>query len=117
MPRFVVLHHVLPPDSARPTHWDLLLERGEALASWALAVAPRAGAEIRAEALADHRLAYLDYEGPVSGNRGTVSRWDEGTYEPLAISPERLEVELAGRRLIGRAVLTKDAEGWRFRLA
>ena len=31
--------------------------------------------------LPDHRKHYLDYEGEVSGDRGTVSRIDSGTYE------------------------------------
>ena len=37
---------------------------------------PAPGVEMIAEALGDHRLDYLDYEGPVSGDRGLVSRWD-----------------------------------------
>ena len=36
--------------------------------------------------LPDHRKHYLDYEGEISGNRGTVARIDAGTYEQL--SPE-----------------------------
>ena len=41
------------------------------------------GKEIRCVAtrLPDHRLAYLEYEGPVSGNRGVVRRIDSGKYE------------------------------------
>ena len=37
--------------------------------------------EMDAEVLPDHRLAYLDYEGPISGDRGSVTRWDRGTYD------------------------------------
>ena len=33
-----------------------------------------------------HRRAYLEYEGEVSGNRGTVKRIERGTYEPLGAS-------------------------------
>jgi hypothetical protein len=32
--------------------------------------------------LADHRLAYLDYQGPISGRRGRVTRVASGTYVP-----------------------------------
>ena len=36
--------------------------------------------------LEPHRRAYLEYEGEVSGNRGTVKRIERGTYEPLGAS-------------------------------
>ena len=49
------------------------------LKTWACREPPQAGVEIPCEALADHRLAYLDYEGPISGGRGSVTRWDRGT--------------------------------------
>ena len=58
-----------------------MLEQDGVLRTWALAEEPAAQAEIAAEALGDHRLDYLEYEGPVSGDRGSVSRWDEGEYE------------------------------------
>ncbi len=83
MPRFVVLRHETPPGHERPTHWDFMLEAGGVLRTWALAEAPCRGRAIAAEELAEHRLAYLEYEGDVSGGRGSVVRWDAGTYEVL----------------------------------
>ena len=68
----------------------------------------------------DHRLAYLDYEGPVSGGRGSVTRWDQGTYELEHHSDDELAVVLAGRRLAGRATLCRlggEHLRWEFRLA
>jgi hypothetical protein len=112
MPRFAVLRH----DSPRGTHWDFLLEMGSALRTWALPQAPEPGAELICEALPDHRLAYLDYEGPVSGQRGSVARWDRGTYEVCRQSDRELVVELCGEKLSGRVVLDRlaDAPGrWR----
>ena len=44
------------------------------------AAAARAGRGFPAEALPDHRLIYLEYEGPISGDRGTVVAWDRGEY-------------------------------------
>jgi hypothetical protein len=35
---------------------------------------------VDAQRIADHRLAYLEYEGPISGGRGTVRRLDGGSY-------------------------------------
>jgi hypothetical protein len=101
MPRFVLLYHECPPDYVRSSHWDLMLEAGDALRTWAVAKLPRdwraaweRSAEIAAdcpaladsnlvaaEQLGDHRLAYLQEEGPLSGNRGSVRRIDAGTYE------------------------------------
>lgn len=39
------------------------------------------GRRIRADRLADHRTLYLNYEGPISGNRGSVTRVATGRYE------------------------------------
>jgi len=116
MSRFAVLRH----DSPRGLHWDLLLEMGETLKTWALSQPPTAAVEIACEALPDHRLAWLDYEGPVSGDRGWVVRWDQGTYQIERQSEEELIVVLAGQWLVGRASLRRvpDQPGqWRFVLA
>jgi hypothetical protein len=104
MPRFVLLTH----DHPFP-HWDLLLEAGVICRTWRLLEEPAMGKSVPAEPIADHRLYYLDYEGPVSEDRGTVSRWDHGTYTPLAETDEQFEVELAGKRLRGRCLLQRMA--------
>jgi len=115
--RFVVLKHTTPADSARPTHWDLMLETDGVLRTWALPAEPAASETMIAESLADHRLAYLDYEGPIAGNRGDVARWDQGTWKLLALSEDQLMAELLGHRLIGRLTLARDghaSQRWRF---
>jgi hypothetical protein len=116
MPRFVVLEH----DSPRGRHWDLMLQIGPTLATWALASPPEPGRPIPAEPLADHRLAYLEYEGPLSGVRGTVARWDTGVYRLERRNEAELVVVLEGGKLRGRATLTRpqDPSGrWTFLLA
>ncbi len=95
MPRFVILAHDWPEP-----HFDLLLEAGPVLRAWRLGGVPGA-VPIPAEPNADHRLLYLDYEGPVSGERGTVTRWDAGTFEWLEDGP-RVVVGLRGAKLAGR---------------
>jgi hypothetical protein len=80
MPRFVILLHVTPPESERGTHYDLMLEQDGKLLTWAIAEWPRAGLKLAATRLPDHRPSYLDYEGPISGNRGEVTRVDAGEY-------------------------------------
>jgi hypothetical protein len=115
MPRFVVLRHEFPVDHPRATHWDLMLEWGTKLRTWALAEEPFSDVETEAEPLADHRLEYLDYEGPVSGNRGSVVRWDSGEYRLQASDDGLVDAVLAGKRLRGRLRLCKVPEShfWR----
>ena len=95
-------------------HWDFMLESGGILRTWALAEEPAADRAIAAEALADHRLEYLEFEGPVSGGRGVVARWDRGACEVVCASPNGLELNLAGERLTGRARLSRGGTGWVF---
>jgi hypothetical protein len=116
MPRFVVLEHAPGPNSRASLHWDLMLESGGVLRAWALARPPGTGGPIAAEALADHRLAYLEYQGPLTEGRGAVRRWDEGTYAIVAESPLEIVIELQGNRWSGRAVLRReraDDRHWR----
>ena len=113
MARFVVLRH----DSPRGLHWDFMLEVGPALRTWALSRLPEPGEEVECESLPDHRPAYLDYEGPVSEGRGTVVRWDAGTFEIRSESEVELVVELHGWRLTGPVRLRRASDssaGWRF---
>lgn len=115
MPRFVVLEH----DSPRGLHWDLMLHQGAALATWALPQPPDAPGPLPAERLPDHRLAYLDYEGPVSGDRGQVVRWDTGSFELVNQSDDQWTVVFQGQRLRGEMVLRRlsgEVSMWEFRL-
>lgn len=117
--RFVVLRHEMPPGAPRAAHWDLMLEAGETLRTWALAQEPTGGNPLAATELPPHRLAYLDYEGPVSGDRGQVSRWDQGTYRISSESHDHLIVEIAGTRLRGIASFKRLAgnDQWLFRFS
>ena len=103
MPRFVILLHELPPGHQRATHWDFMLEDGETLKTWALEEELQPGGEACAQQLADHRLDYLEYEGPISGGRGRVSRWDEGDFQWIEKTDTRLSVLLDGQRHSGVA--------------
>ncbi len=118
MPRFVILRHEPSDGSIRPLHWDFMVEQGETLRTWALAEEPTPNRCIAAESLADHRLAYLDYEGPIAGNRGYVTRWDRGEYTIEESTPEKLVLTVHGEELIGRVevMLTADSEtaAWRW---
>jgi DNA polymerase Ligase (LigD) len=110
MPRYVILQHDHPT-----LHWDFMLETGQALRTWRLASSPAAGQEISATSLGEHRLMYLDYEGPVSGNRGTVAQWDRGEFEALESDEPCIVVRLRGRRLHGTATLKRAGAAWCWR--
>lgn len=121
--QFVILHHQLPPDSDRPSHWDLMLEHHGQLATWALERAPSAinhsphPESIPARQLDPHRLEYLHYQGPVSGGRGTVTRYDAGECDWSWPQPAAAVGTLRGQRLHGQFQLTANTDdplNWTF---
>jgi hypothetical protein len=129
MPRFVLLYHRCPPEYKRASHWDLMLESGDVLRTWALGELPRGwcGAHSRtvavdesctelapadsvaAELLGDHRRDYLQIEGPLSGNRGSVVRVDEGTYRTECQQANSWRVTLMGEHSSGAITLKRTA--------
>lgn len=114
MGRFVLLRHECPPGFGKPSHWDLLLEDGDALLAWSFEALPAAGEPIAALKLPDHRRMYLDYEGPLTGDRGEVRRADGGDFSWLDRLPSRLRFQLRGRVLLGQFVMEEQANDlWR----
>lgn len=87
-----------------------MLEMGTVLRTWRLAAPPGQYDCIAATAVFDHRLLYLDYEGPISGGRGQVVRWDGGTFTGEVQDAEQVVVHLAGERLRG-VLRLKHTEG------
>ncbi len=88
--RFVLLHHDWPE-----SHWDFLADLApgsDRIATWSLDT-PLENLQTsgRAQKLADHRRFYLDHEGPVAGNRGTLKRIKTGMAELSRASPEIFE--------------------------
>jgi hypothetical protein len=75
--RYVVLHHT----GIDKPHFDLMLETapGSLLATWRLPRWP-VDEQLPIDKLAAHRRDYLEYEGPLTGNRGEVRRVLAGTY-------------------------------------
>lgn len=110
MGRTVLLHHQLPDGSS---HFDWLMERPDSDRLISFRVGERidtlvggsaAGGEVRrfaAEAMPDHRREYLEYEGPISGGRGMVSRVAAGSADWVMRSADAIAVILdfgSGRR-------------------
>ena len=102
MPRFVVLEHYW-----QGTHWDVMFESGDVLRTWAVDLRIAPDVDLPARALPDHRLAYLEFEGPISGGRGMVRRIDQGTYETIEWGDELVRVRLWGAQLFGEAELRR----------
>jgi hypothetical protein len=97
-----------------------MLEAGGLLQTWVLSELPHDWQDLKgldiadsnsvaAEQLADHRLAYLDYEGPVSGDRGAVKRLDFGSYVTREQTPGRWLIDLAGQAIRGEIELQRTA--------
>lgn len=106
MPRYVILEH----DHPFP-HWDLMLEAGQTLRTWRLLEKPTPGRTVPAEDLAEHRKLYLDFEGPLSGERGRVNRIDAGIFTWREDSEDQVVVEMEGGEYRGRLELTRSVDG------
>ena len=102
MPRYVILQH-----DWNGMHYDLMLEQVEVLKTWRLASPIQAGRQ-EAILLPDHRLEYLIYEGPISRDRGKVSRVAEGNYEATLVTEQCWKIELQGT-LKGSITLQQEA--------
>jgi hypothetical protein len=128
MPRFVLLYHDCPPSYARASHWDFMLESNDVLCTWALELLPRdwqavhartagiypdcpplsSANQVSVERLGEHRRDYLQFEGPLSGDRGSVARMATGTYEKEVEMPDRWQVVMAGTELLGLVTLARS---------
>ncbi len=120
--RFALLLHLLPKDSPRSTHWDLMLQQSDALLTFALQSLPPQTAKPEITAwpatrLADHRVRYLDYEGvvgpayPGGPDRGSVRRVAAGWAVCDVIRPAAAGDAVAGDTVAGDTVSGNAAEG------
>jgi bifunctional non-homologous end joining protein LigD len=108
--RFVVQLH-----DATTLHFDLRLQMGDVLRSWAVPKGPSLDPAVRRLALPveDHDRAAGDFEGVHDGQSrgsGAVIVWDEGTAEILRDEPGHLSFALYGEKLAGRFALTRTGE-------
>lgn len=131
--RFAILWHSMPPDApavsgkgetlacdgstvrslpsiaVRTSHFDLLLQADEAALTWELPRLPMQGESLPVQRLADHRLHYLDYEGPLSENRGQVSAWDRGSLIWQVRRDGHVQGLLYGERLTAQLLIETEA--------
>jgi bifunctional non-homologous end joining protein LigD len=114
---------VIQKHAARRLHYDLRLEVGGVLKSWAVPKGPslNPGDKRLAVQVEDHPFDYRTFEGTIpEGNYGAgeVIIWDQGTYEPegTLTAAEQLErgelkFRLHGTKLNGSFVLVKLKHG------
>ncbi len=107
MARFVVQQHA----NSTGTHYDLMLESGEALATWQIPEPPD-GPEHTAARIGDHRSTYLTYEGELSGGRGSVRIWDAGTLAITEYTEDHVLFTLDGKQMNGRYALLLEGNAW-----
>src|SRR5436309_1175643 len=109
---FVVHKH-----AATRLHWDLRLQMGGTLRSWAVPRGPSKNPRDKrlAVSVEDHPLEYGDFEGVIpEGNYGAgqVIVWDRGEWVPIGdwregLAKGKLLFDLKGYKLKGRWTLVK----------
>jgi len=117
-PRFVIHEH-----HATNLHFDLRLEIGGVLKSWAVpkGVSLNPNHKRLAIEVPDHSLNYIDFEGTISEGKygaGQVVVWDNGDYSTVSDAAEQLEngrlnFTFYGKKLRGAFSLVrmKDRKG------
>ena len=108
--RFVVQLH-----DATTLHFDLRLQVGDVLRSWAVPKGPSLDPKTRrlAVPVEDHDLEAGDFEGVHEGHRrgsGAVIIWDEGPAELTTDEPGHMSFILRGSKLTGGFALTRTGE-------
>ena len=108
--RFVVQLH-----DATALHFDLRIQAGEVLRSWAVPKGPSLDPGVRrlAVPVADHDRAAGDFEGVHEGHSrgsGAVIIWDEGSADISRDEPGHLSFTLHGHKLSGGFGLTRTGE-------
>jgi DNA ligase D-like protein (predicted 3'-phosphoesterase) len=108
--RFVVQLH-----DATALHFDLRIQVGGVLRSWAVPKGPSLDPGVRrlAVPVEDHARSAGDFEGVHEGQArgsGAAIIWDEGGAEILRDEPGHLSFALHGHKLRGRFGLTRTGE-------
>ena len=110
--RYLIQRH-----AATRLHYDLRLEYGGVLWSWAVTRGPSLDPDEKRLAVhvEDHPISYSDFEGtipPKQYGAGKVIIWDKGTWTPIGDPHEgyrkgNLKFEIHGHKMHGRWVLVR----------
>jgi bifunctional non-homologous end joining protein LigD len=105
--------YVMHKHAARRLHFDLRIEQGGVLRSWALPKGPalRSGDKRLAIEVEDHPLEYGAFEGTIPKGEyggGTVMLWDVGMWQPDGRNDdEQIDFILTGAKLRGGWTLVR----------
>jgi DNA ligase D-like protein (predicted 3'-phosphoesterase) len=118
-PIFVVQKH-----AASTLHYDLRLESGGVLKSWAVPKGPSMDPKVRRLAVPteDHPMAYVGFEGVIPEGHygaGTVIVWDTGTFDNMkedesfaeSLEAGHATIRLDGEKLRGGFALIRTGGG------
>ena len=126
MPIFVVHEHFdIQESSLMNVQWDLSLEIGGLLKSWALSDQPPRTKGIKRSAVQveDRLRSYSNFQGELSSGQrrpGRVIIWDRGRFHLIEKTMNKIEFELKGLKLKGKYTLIKanhsdnSEPGWSF---
>lgn len=116
MRRTVVLLHTRP---GRPDHFDWLIDQPERthehrLITFRTPCRPDQQPQFDAEKAPDHRAFYLDYEGPLSEDRGEVTRVAQGTVLEWLINDQAIHATVKWGASTVKYHATQMGSSWRF---
>jgi len=118
-------YFVIQKHDATNLHYDLRLQVGGVLVSWAVPKGPSVNPKVKHLAIRveDHPLAYGNFEGTIPKGEyggGTVMVWDKGTYRNLRAGKQKgaadmekslregiVEISLNGKKIKGGFNLIK----------
>lgn len=98
--RFVLLWHELNHIPDRQSHFDLMIEHTGEFITLELLQWPSETEAIQFRFLPAHRIAYWELEGPISNNRGSVSRLTRGSFETVSFESGFWRLSLSSDKLI-----------------
>ena len=112
--KFVIQQH-----AARAMHYDLRLEIGGTMVSWAVPKGPSLNPKMKRLAIQteDHPMEYNKFEGVIPEGEygaGPVIIWDRGTYKNVkdgsmkeCLKQGRIEIRLRGKKIKGDFALVR----------
>ncbi len=113
------LIYVIHEHHATHLHFDLRLQMGGVLKSWAVPKKPNNIDKRLAVQVTDHPLSYAKFKGiiPEGYGKGLVKIWDSGNYDLIEKGKDKFLIKLHGKKLKGNWALIRlknNPKNWLF---